>query len=47
METFSGTTAGISFSYQGLNFGPGSMKQGFFSIDYTVNEPDPIDVIIY
>ena len=46
-ETFSGTTAGISFSYQGLNFGPGSMKQGFFSIDYTVNEPDPIDVIIY
>lgn len=46
-ETFSGTTAGISFSYQGLNFGPGSLKQGFFSIDYTVNEPDPIDVIIY
>ena len=47
VETFSGTTAGISFSYQGLNFGPGSLKQGFFSIDYTVNEPDPIDVIIY
>ena len=47
VETFSGTTAGISFSYQGLNFGPGSLKSGCFSIDYSMIEPDPIDVIVY